>query len=65
MEMKYLNSAVTLFFRLNLIGSCLRLSNEISCILVAQGAAKLPEVKVGGLRKKMKNARTSIVKCPV
>ena len=27
------------------------LSNEVICILVAQGAAKLPEVKVGVVKK--------------
>ena len=27
------------------------LSNEVLCILAAQGAAKLPNVKAGGLKK--------------
>ena len=29
------------------------LSNEVLCILVAQGAAKLPKVKVGDLKKNL------------
>ena len=40
--------------KLNPIGPCSGLSNELLCILVAQGDAKLPEAKVKGL-KKMKN----------
>ena len=44
-------NTVKLFFRLNLIAPIPRLSNEILCIVVAQGTAKLPTVKVGGLIK--------------
>ena len=44
---KYLRRAVKLFFEMNPIGPILGLSNEILCILVAQGAAKLPKVKFG------------------
>ena len=46
-EIKCLKSAVQPLFKLNPIGPCLGLSNEVLCILVAQGATKLAEVKVG------------------
>ena len=45
LELKYLKSAVTLFFVLNLI------SNEMICIIVAQRAAKLLELKVKSPKK--------------
>ena len=41
------------------------LSNDTICMLVAQGAAKLPEVKVGGTKKKIRDSnpgRTRVVK---
>ena len=53
--MKYLEVVVTLFIKLNLIDTCSGLTNEILCILVAQEATKLPEVKIGGLKKYNKN----------
>ena len=43
-------SAFTLFIKLNLIGPCLGISNEILRILVAQRATKLLEDEVGGLK---------------
>ena len=44
-------SGVKLFIELNPIGTCSKFSNEVLMILVVQGAAKLPKVKVGGLKK--------------
>ena len=37
--------------KLNPIGTCSKFSNKVLMILVVQGAAKLPKVKVGGLKK--------------
>ena len=51
MEKKYLKSAVKLFFKVNLIAPKSGLSNEILFILLVQETAKLPIVKVGGLKK--------------
>ena len=51
MEIKCFKSAVTLFFKLNPIGPCLVVSSEILCVLVAQGTAKMPEIKFGGIKK--------------
>ena len=51
MEKKYLKSGVKLFFKVNPIPPESGLSNEILCILLAQETAKLPNVKVGGLKK--------------
>ena len=42
---------VTLFCKLNPIGTFLGPLNEVLCILIAQGAAKLPELKFGGVKK--------------
>ena len=44
-------SGVKLFNRLNPIGTWSKFLNEVLMILVVQGAAKLPKVKVGGLKK--------------
>ena len=52
--MIYLQSEVThvtVFIKPNSIGPYLGLSNEILGILLTQGAKKLPEAKVGGLKK--------------
>ena len=46
-----LKSVATLLTRYYAIQKLLGLSNEILSINVAQGAAKLQEVKVGGLKK--------------
>ena len=51
MEKKYSKSAFKLFFTLNPFAPVLGLSNEILCNVVAQETAKLPHVKVGGLKK--------------
>ena len=51
MVKKYLKSAVKLIFRLNPIAQISGLSIEIMCILLAQETSKLPDVKVGGLKK--------------
>ena len=51
MEKEYLKSAVKLFLKLNLIASISGLSNQILCIFIAQETAKLPNDKVGGLKK--------------
>ena len=40
-----------------MIGASLGLSNEKLCILVAQGATKLPDIKCGGLKKKEEKIR--------
>ena len=53
MEIKCLKSAVMLFFKLNPVGPYLGLSNEVLCILVAQGASKLPEVKFRDTKRNM------------
>ena len=41
------------FFNARSYWSMMGLSNEVLCILVAQGAAKLPEVKIGDTRKNL------------
>ena len=51
MEIKCLKSAITLFFKVNLIAPCLGLSNEVLCILEAQEAAKIIVVKFGDTKK--------------
>lgn len=51
MEIKYLKSAVTLFFKLNPIAHISALSKEILSILVVQEAAKMQNVKVRVLKK--------------
>ena len=50
-KIKYLKRAVTLFLKLNTTAPILGLSNEILCILVAKGAAKMPELKFGSRKK--------------
>ena len=49
--MKWLKGAETHFYKLDQIGPCSKLLNEGLCILVTQGAAKIPEIKVGGTKK--------------
>ena len=49
--MKWLKGAETHFYKLDQIGPCSKLLNEELCILVTQGAAKIPEIKVGGTEK--------------
>ena len=39
------------------------LSNEVQCILVAQGAAKLPEVKVAGTKSSKTQTRAALEWC--
>ena len=56
MEIKYLKSAVTLFFKLNPIAHTFALSKEILSILVVKEAEKLQDVKVGGLKKCLTSA---------
>ena len=51
MEKKYPKSALKFFFKLHITVPVSGLSNEILCILVAQENAKLPKVKVVGLKK--------------
>ena len=51
--MKCLKSAATLFFLAKSSLSLMGLSNEVLCIFVAQGAAKLPEVKGGDTEKNL------------
>ena len=51
MEIKYPKSGIKFFFKLNPIVPVLGLSNDILCTLVAQETAKLPNVKVEGLKK--------------
>ena len=51
MGIKCLKNLVTFFCKLNLIGPCSELLNEALCILVAQGATKLPEVEAGDTQK--------------
>ena len=46
MAIIHLNSGVTVFIRQNSINALLGLSNEMLYTLVAQGASKLPVVKV-------------------
>ena len=46
MELKCLKRELILFFKAYYNWSLMGLSNEALCILVAQGAAKLPEDKV-------------------
>ena len=58
MEIKCLKSAVTLFLAIT-IGPFSRLSNEVICILVAQGTTKLPEVKVKGIKKSRTQTRVA------
>jgi len=52
--MKYLKRCFSLF-KLNTTVPFSGLSNELLCILAAQEAAKLPEVKFRDLNVKMKN----------
>ena len=51
MAISDLKKAATLLSGYNTIQKLLRLSNEILCILMAKGAAKLQKVKVEGLKK--------------
>ena len=53
MKKKYPKSAFKLFFKLNSFAPVSGLSNEILCTLVAQETAKLPNVKVGDLKKNL------------
>ena len=53
MKKKIPKSALKLFFKLNPIAPISGLSNEILCILVAQETTKLPNVKVGDLKKNL------------
>ena len=48
-----------LFFKLNWIGTCSWLSNQIPFILVPQETAKLPEVKGRGLKKICSSAQST------
>ena len=48
---KYLKVLSNSYFILNSIALISGLLNEILCIFVAQETAKLPNVKVGGLKK--------------
>ena len=50
---KILKSAFKLFFKLNPFAPVSGLSNEIIFTLLAQEAAKLPNVKVGSLKKNL------------
>ena len=47
----HIKVSVTVFFKLKTIGPRLEPPKEILCILVAQVAAKLTEVKVAGQKK--------------
>ena len=47
------------FFKLNSFAPVSGLSNEILYTLVAQETAKLPNVKVGGLKKICRSARSA------
>ena len=51
MEITNLKSAATLLTRDYIIQSLLGLLNEILCIFLAQGKAKIPKVKVWGPKK--------------
>ena len=51
MKITYLKSTAFLFFKLSTYRYDLGLSNELLIIIIAQGAAKLWPVKVGGLKK--------------
>ena len=51
MKKKYPKRAFKLFFKLNPNVPVLGLSNDILCTLVAPETAKLPNVKVKGLKK--------------
>ena len=55
MEIKYLKSAVTLFVPCPMVG----LSNEVLKILVPHGATELPEVKIGDVKKKIRDLTPS------
>ena len=56
MEIKCLKSPAKFFFKLNSMNPCLGLSNDLLCILGAQGAAKLSAVKIGCLKKSAASA---------
>ena len=49
--MKYFKGAIILLFDAKFNFSLMGLSNEAHCIIVAQGAVKLPEIKVGEKKK--------------
>ena len=51
MGIMYLKSAAMLFYKLFAYKCDLGLSNELLIIIIAQVAAKLSPVKVGGLKK--------------
>ena len=51
MEKKYPKSAFKLFFKLNPIALVTGISNELLYTIVAQETVKLPNIKVGGLKK--------------
>ena len=59
MEISDLKSTVMLLIRYYTVQKSKGLSNEILSISAAQGAAKLQEVKVGSLEKKMKTYPTT------
>ena len=54
-EKKHLKSDVKTLFYLNLITSISGLSSEILCIFLAQETSKLPNVKVGRLKRIMQH----------
>ena len=56
MGKKYLKVPSNSLFKLNPIAPISRLSNEVLYILVFQETAKLPNVKVGGLKKFWRSA---------
>ena len=48
MQIKYLKSTATFFFKLGKIGPCLGISNEVLTILVPQEVAKLRQPGLKG-----------------
>ena len=56
-HLRTLRSDVTLFIKLNLIFPSSELLNEILCIPVAQGAAKLPDLRFEGHKKDEKRGQ--------
>ena len=54
MEISDLKGAASLLTRYYIIQNMRRLSNKVLCIHVAQGAAKLPKIKVEGPKKDKK-----------
>ena len=52
-------SAAMLFFKLSVNRFGLGLSNKLLFIIIAQGAAKLSPVKVGGMKKFLAHAKSN------